>query len=305
MIDDYVQCVARALELIPTHRHNPKRAEQLALELAQSQVGLSESEATGMMKTLLALLDVLGVLSDQEDGYRLSGQVPTYFLQSLKWYFVHEARLFDNWNARRARGDGAPPARTLLEDAPDFLRLVEQRRLQLAGQRGLDATPVRTQEAVLVLIKAVIDDTPHFLHQYDERAGQYQVIGGRIEPDETMMEAAMREFIEEVGAQQEPPLQGGRDFTLAPLLPLDEPIRLVSLSPTYGVLTRYAFYVCTAHFNIRQLKLTSLDRWLSVDEMLRGRAASGESLGNTEISLELDRRLPGGLRGAPIPALQL
>lgn len=162
----------------------------------------------------------------------------------------------------------------------------------------MDAPASRRQEAVLILVKGVLDGEVYYLHQFDADARRYQLIGSRVEPGEAPLAAALRELHEELG------IAAGR----AVLHPLIEPpacIALTAISPTYGALTDYAFSAFGAALGAHAVALRPGDRWLSVAEMLDEGAPAGRRANDAWLVRALDRRLPGGLRGALIPPVEI
>ena len=261
--------IARALHLIPTHREPAKTAAALAQ-------ALGEDEAASAIEATLTLLHAFGALQQQGEFVRAKDQRASYFIQSLRLWL-----------------EQADESETLI--TPELIRAMEARRVQQAEVAGRMAQPARVQAAALILIGRVIEGELHLLFQFDRRAGQYQLIGGRLEPDETAAQAATREFLEEVGAAQIPPMQAGVDFELRTLL--DEPIVVDAISPTYGALTRYAFYVFHAQIARVNLSLGPDDAWIAVSDVLRGRTADGKQMGNQQMRDEMNRRIAGGLAG--------
>ena len=220
--------LARALHRIPTHRQPAQTAEALAHELGGDS-------ATTLIATTLTLLHAFGALQQHGEFVRAKDQRATYFIRSLQLWL-----------------EQTDESETLI--TPELIRAMETQRSRQAESTGRTAQPTRVQAAAFVLIGRVMEDELHLLCQLDRQAGQYQLIGGRLEPDETAAQAAEREFLEEVGALQTPPMQAGKDFELRALL--DEPIALDAISSTYGALTRYAFYIfhaqhCTRKFCAR------------------------------------------------------
>jgi 8-oxo-dGTP pyrophosphatase MutT (NUDIX family) len=262
--------------LIPTHRQPAQTPADIAAELT-ARHEMSTNAALSAVEAALTLLHTFSALKERDGAFQTANQVSTYLAQSLQWCFEQ----------------GTYP----LQIGPELLRQIEERRLQQAEALKVEAQPSREQAAVLVLVKSD-DSEPCFLHQYDERSRQYQLIGGRIEPGEAPQQAAARELIEEVGESQRRALREGYSFKVEPLLG-DAPIRLTAISPTYGALTHYAFYAYQARLRRRALALGPRDRWVSIAEMLSGTTNSGEGLGNVQICLELNQRINGGLASLP------
>lgn len=289
--------LAQMLALIPTHREPACDVHELARRLREAAPHPpSPAEAEVIVRCWLTMLSVFDVFDpDERHGYRTRGQVASYFLRSLAWYVEKGLPLLGGWHTRGARN--APATNALLEHAPHFLRAMEQRRLQLAHAHAVAVPPSRRQAAVFILIKGVLAGERFYLHRYDADAAQFQLIGGRTEPGETPFAAARRELEEEVGP--------GAVLHPHPVLNPDAPIHITALSPTYGALTEYTFHLFTASLDGDALALTEPHRWLSVEAMLAGRTRAGSAMSDAQLARELDRRLPGGLRDAPLPTFDL
>lgn len=276
------------LRSIPTHREPRMSVAQIAAR-AGADLPLTSAEVLAASQATVALLRTFGVLDENVEGVRAAGQMPAYFLNSLAWYVRNRAPMLDGWR------DHQPLSQTgdAVTRGPNFLQRIEQRRQQLAEQRGIAATPSREQAAVLVLVKVMRQRRPHFLFQWDARASQLQLIGGRIEPGETPAQAAVREFQEEVGDGQSPRWQSERDYEITALALKGGPLALLQISPSYGALTAYTFHVFAVRIHAAQFTLNAGARWLDRADMLRGKTRDGLSMGEPA----LYRLLLGALAG--------
>lgn len=282
----------RILAAIPTHRHPPRTVDQIVEALAAASAAADAAAARGAVEATLAWLELLNVLARSERGYRASNQAATYFINSLIWYAGHSQPALGDWAQRGAQIDPVPDA--FLEQPVQLLRQLELRRMRLGQANRLPASPTREQDVAFVLVPGLRGGAVHYLHQFDPHSGHDQLIGGRIEPGETPEQAAYREFAEELGDAQEPPLRPGRDYRLELLL--GEPVGITAVSATYGALTAYRFHIFGAHLRITALRLSPRDRWLSVGDMLASDLPS-------EAMHSIDRALPRGLRGVELPGV--
>ncbi len=265
---------AAVLALIPSHRDPAQSPADLA-EALSKQSGVSAEFASGAVSAALDMLDAMGALKHCDAGVRYDGQLPGYFARSLGWFSRHGMQVFDGW-----RGDAR-------QSAVQALARLERQRVEQAAALGVRAEPIRDQHAAIVLIKNSIDGKLCYLHQYDARAQQYQMIGGRIEPDETPAQAAEREVIEEVGPAQTGALAIGREFLLAPIHRGEPVLQIEEVSATYGALTHYTFFAFRAMFAATP-ELGAHDRWVSLDDMQRGHTHDGHRLGIPRLISELE-----------------
>ncbi len=270
-----------ALELIPSHRDPPKTEQTLIAELA-AKLSLPAAECTGIISAAIGILDTMGMMRSDADGLRLNGQLPQYFVRSLGWFAKHGLPALDGW-----RQDVAPLSKVLprgdyFDHAAHVLAAIEARRIRLAIKHGLNAEASRDQSAVVVMIGDGDAQQPRYLHQFDTRADQYQLIGGRIEIGETILMAAKREVVEELGPAAENVLVPDRDFSLKLMYDGKPALVTVETSHTYGALTRYTFYGCTAEWRV-PIRLGPKDRWIPLDEALTGRTHDGVRVGNIRL----------------------
>lgn len=296
--DRFRRLVCQALAAIPSHREPARSAAEIARRLSKACEAVDRpapEEAEAAVRCALAVLDLFGVLATSAEGHRTAGQVATYFLHSLAWYVEHGIPLVDGWQARGIHGESGALA---LDRAPDFLNAMERRRLAVAARLGLDAPASRHQEAVLILVKGVLDGEVYYLHRFDADARRYQLIGGRVEPGEAPLAAALRELREELGIAAD-------HAALHPLIVPPARIALTAISPTYGALTDYTFSAFGAMLDARKIILHRSDRWLSVAEMLDEGGQAGRLANDARLMCTLDRCLPGGLRGAPILPVEI
>jgi 8-oxo-dGTP pyrophosphatase MutT (NUDIX family) len=285
--------IVATLKLIPTHRDATRSIAHLATDLAAAQ-HISVDEARGSVAAVVGMLDMLGMLHLDDAGVRMLSQLPVYFARSLGWFAAHDMTLIDGWRRDAVPLTSRLPREEYFDHAPHVLAALESRRIRLAIKHGLNAEASRDQSAVVVLIRNPASAEPAYLHQFDARADQFQLIGGRIEPGETLIEAANREVCEEMGPAAAAPLRPGTDFSLRPLFGANPALVTIETSHTYGALTRYTFFGCVAEWR-GALTLGPHDRWIGATEALSGTTTDGRRVGNIRL---LERLLSANdLRG--------
>jgi 8-oxo-dGTP pyrophosphatase MutT (NUDIX family) len=134
-------------------------------------------------------------------------------------------------------------------------------------------TPLRKVSAVMAVITAQHDGQPVFLMQYDDKANQFQPLGGKREAFDRDSEAALlRELSEEL---EWPPLTPGEHLSLRPL---SENRTEQQVSATLQVITQYdhSFYLVT---DLRLVPATDHDtRWLTLAEVQACQTQDGRSV---------------------------
>jgi 8-oxo-dGTP pyrophosphatase MutT (NUDIX family) len=268
------------LSIIPTHREEALTPEQIA-QLARHTFALEPEHLRGAVAGVIGFLDTLGALKHDDGRVRFEAQAQVYAARSIAWFAANNVNLVDGWRDDPVRLADPISRDEIFDHGLHLLEALEARRERAAAQLGVDASPVRDQSAVVILIRSVINGRIFVLHQFDRRANQYQLIGGRMEPGESVLDTAHRELAEELGPGQPAPLTQS-DYTLrtlfdgAPALTIDERSR------TYGARTRYQFYVCEADFHAR-VQLGRHDRWIEKSELLRGLTSDGFQIGNPQL----------------------
>ncbi|MBI5291551.1 MAG: NUDIX hydrolase [Chloroflexi bacterium] len=167
---------------------------------------------------------------------------------------------------------------------------MEQKRIEVSRQNKIDPGYSRLQSIAIVIIRGVDRSKSYFLHQWDSHAEQYQLIGGRQRPGESIVETAKRELQEELGQQD---WVYGRDYDLTQLT--DQPVAMLALSRTYGALTRYEHWPFHARLMVDSLHLSEIDKWIESDEMRRGVTKTGKRVSSPEQYRLLDAVIPSGL----------
>ena len=88
----------------------------------------------------------------------------------------------------------------------------------------------------------------------------------------------------------------GQDYETKELV---RDLRLQAMSPTFGAYTEYVFTFYQAFIERSQLVLGPTDRWVTYNELSRGRTSDGQRISNGNLA-DLENRLPGRLEGLPL-----
>lgn len=287
----FLDLIRDVLNSIPSHNESPKPLEDICSTVS-SKSEQSKDIVFGVTAATLAFLDTFGVLSCENNNFRFIGQIPHYFRHSLCWYIKNNQKLFSNWN--RSGTSREIKITNLLNSAPYFLKMIEEQRLRISENNGLNPESSRSQPAAILLIKASCKNSIYFLHQWDRQAQQYQIIGGRQRLNEINFDTAKRELEEELTEHE---LVYKRDYELELLN--ESPIKWLEVSPTYGALTQYEFYLYSVKLYLRDLKLSTIDRWISLDEMKKGITLAGKKIRNPELHALFNQKIPGGIQEVP------
>jgi len=268
MPDSDRSLLARWLRALPQSRYEPRPLQDLP-----------GGEVFG--RGIAALLATWGAVEASASGVRAASQPAYYFLHSLADWAESGDAIVDDWTET----EGVRPE-TALSHGSSLVFALEQARLH----RFPDAPAIRRTEVAEVLVVRP-GNPPQFLVQWDARAGQYQVLGGRRKDDrdwqEPIEQTAIREMEEELGHQIS---YAAGDFSLSFLASFEGARRL---SPSFGALTAYHFTFYQA-LNLPGIELGPNDRWVTRAEMLAGRTRDGRPLRANHIpplEAELGRRI--------------
>ncbi len=249
--------LARWLRAIPQSRYEPRPLHELPAE-----------EVIG--QGVAALLETWGAVELSDAGIRAASQPAYYFLHSLAAWVEADGHVIEDWSEQH----GARPGEGL-QHGTSLVFLLEQERLR----RFPDAPAIRfTAVAEILIVRP--GEPRQFLVQWDDRAGQYQVIGGRQKDDQDWQEpieqTAIRELEEELDYQVH---HKAGDFSLAFLAAFEGGKRL---SPSFGALTSYQFTFFQA-LNLPPIRLGPDDRWVTRAELLAGQTADGRPVRGNHI----------------------
>ncbi len=249
--------LAEWLRAIPQSRHNPRPIRELP-----------GGDAIG--QGLAVLLETWGAVALSDAGIRATSQPAYYFLHSLAAWVEADGHVIEDWSEQQGARAGEG-----LQHGASLVFLLEQERLR----RFPAASAIRfTAVAEALIIRP--GEPKRFLVQWDDRAGQYQVIGGRQKDNldwrEPIEQTAIRELEEELDYQVS--YKAG-DFSLAFLAAFEGDKRL---SPSFGALTAYRFTFFQA-LNLPPIRLAPNDRWVTRAELLAGRTEDGRPVRGNHI----------------------
>ncbi len=244
------QLLAAWLRAIPQSRHEPRQLDELP---GGHIIG----------QGLAAMLQVWGAVEFSSDGIRAISQPAYYFLHSLAAWAESGGPVIPDWSAQQGLTPGEG-----LRHGTTLVYLLEDERIR----RNPEAAPIRFTPVAQILIVSP-DLPPRFLGQWDERAGAFQLIGGRqrVNGDwvEPIFDTAVREVEEELAGQVSY-LAG--DFHLETLAAFQGQTRI---SPSFGALTAYQFtFFRAAH--LKPIRLHPGDRWLSRSDFVAETTPDGQ-----------------------------
>jgi hypothetical protein len=184
-----------------------------------------------------------------------------YFVQSLMHTIAEGSLTAESW--QRLAGDVCGGVGARLVD------LMESNRLACSPE----PTPLRIIQVVTAVIKARRADGDVYLMQYDDKAEQFQPIGGKQETTDSSNQAALiRELCEELTI---PGLIPGEDCRIHPIV---EHALILEVSNSLHVLTQYdhSFYHLT---EVRfPINIDHITRWISASELMARKTHDGYAI---------------------------
>lgn len=248
---------------------------------------------TQALLTILQVFDVITVISNNAKGeirVKAKSQTSIYFLRSLAMFVDKSLTLISNWE--REGVDKESPVVDVFKSGAQFVYLMEHKRTDEHNE----LSPIRHEDVSQVVIKSKIRGRhdPVYLVQYDEKANQFQLIGGRkrsTDPD--ALTVMSREIDEELSQNH---LKLHRDYELQELV---SDLQSYELSNTYGAYSEYNFTIYQALIKRKQLALGQNDTWVTLSELRSGKTKKGIRISGKYI-YELNKKLYGGLNGLPL-----
>lgn len=232
----------------------------------------AQMTSTAYVGALCDVLQMLRLVQRADGGVVVDGEMARLFVRSMAAHLADNIPMALDWHAR---SDG--PA-----DAAHGRQLLAAVETSRKGNVS-NPTPVREIFAVNAVIKGQYGGKDYLLMQYDEQAEQFQLIGGKREPeDRDAAHTLLREISEELNL---PDLQIPRDLNF---VPIGERFERISLSPTYGVVTSYHisfFHVVEMRFVPAVDRVT---RWISMNAVRHGSLPDGRKVSDLVVQSLMD-----------------
>ncbi len=246
-----------------------ERDTLLSALLMLSASGALHFEKTSNPAYVAALCDLLQLLHlvrPISGGVMLDGETERMFVRSIAAHLADNVPMALDWHARLDQAVAAHGTQLLAD-----VELVRKGSVT-------HPTPIREIVAVNAIFKAPFGGEDCLLMQYDDRARQFQLIGGKREPEDIDAAATLlREIREEL---EMPDLRTPADLTL---VPIGERFEQITLSPSYGVVTSYHisfFHVTDMHFRPHTDALT---RWIGIEHIRHGVLPDGRKVSDLAI----------------------
>jgi 8-oxo-dGTP pyrophosphatase MutT (NUDIX family) len=233
---------------------------QLLSRLAKGEtVSLNGNSYLAGITDLLTLMNLTE--RSNPDQVSVESEAGRFFLQSLSAHLTDQIQPAFDWET------GLDQDRTPAQGSRLLAELEAVRK-----QRVAQPTPIREVEAVNAIILRREVEGVSLLMQYDPKANQYQLIGGKVEPDDLDATATiLREMQEEL---YRPDLQIPDHFQLTEL----NDYHTTTLSPSFGVITRYSIQFFHIHDVKFTLPIDAQTQWIELSRVRQGLATDGRKV---------------------------
>ncbi len=235
----------------------------------------------------LGVVEINGTDSISQSQIRATSQTAKYLLNSLADYVEHELPLIRDWETRGLQ-------ESPFANGASFLYQLEKRRFDQFD----NPNPTRHSKVANVLIKRdnPQNEQPEILMQFDDKAGQFQLIGGRWRESDgaDLLATMIRELEEELPLNQ---MKYEQNYSLAKIADITPPL---TLSPTFGALTQYELSIYHCRDLETNLVLQPIDQWISIEAVLGNQITVDERdypFHSPETYQLIDESLPNGLIG--------
>lgn len=245
----------------------------------QSLVQILESlePSTDYAQGALDVLALLGLIEPSGNKIAPTGEIAGMLLGSLRAHLLDAQVCQFGWNRV---GDAQAPGIAFL------------RQIELARQRATNTpSPARAVEVAQAVFKTEQAREACYLMEYDNGAGHFQLPGGKVDKEDSDLEATVRrELYEELGLLALP------EHPQCQLIPVKSRFVKESSSATYGILTRYSFhFYAVTHFD-GPLKTSEVLVWIGEREMRAGAVRDGRRIS----SVLLEAFTPAELAALPL-----
>jgi hypothetical protein len=276
------------INIIPKYEDSPISREELT-EKYSKKANYSLEYSKGFVDSTIDLFMILGLFSVQGDRFKLSHQMPHYFLKTLQWYLTNDKVMFENWE--RSGTAKEIHLSNLHRKAPYLLKILEEKRYHLIKHNNLKETYSREQYCSIGLIKGTYKGKQYFLFQWDNCSERFQLIGGKRREKETPEETMIREINEEISQHE---LVYKKDYEINKIL--EKSIIQYEISRTYGALTRYVIDLFEVKMFLKDIKLDIIDRWISYEEILKGVTKSDKKdIAGSQLLSVIKENFPNGI----------
>ncbi len=213
---------------------------------------------------------------------KIKNEISSRFLESLASYIENDKHLVASWDIFNVHDYTAPGQ--IFDSGIQLLFEMETRRSSLLPKRVL-----AKKDIILVVIKAALQgkEEPFYLTQFNLKTLRYQLIGGfKKDGEETDDEAAIRLLQKELPFIDIP--SSGSE--LAPLI--EDGVHTYTVSRKSGIYTEYTLKIFTCKFsNLKSLKLSSQDRWVTLEEFETGMTTDGHPIKSIQDDIAESERL--------------
>jgi len=216
------------------------------------------------LQSFINFIDLFGVITLEKNSIKLKNDHAKSFVLSLSTYVSENLKLIDNW---KSLYENTPEEnKSILNSGIRFIHEMEVRRTEKLNSK----VAYREIENMSLIIKAKLEsfEKEVYLFQFDSESLMFKPIGGKISQEENLESQISKLVKRELSSNQ---LEYPKDYTFQDF---SYPIETFKVSNKTGLYTKHKVFFYQLNFN-NNLKLTTLDRWLTLEELEKGVTIDG------------------------------
>lgn len=253
--------ITKFVSLLPKYNERPVSFNHLLKQFPKKR------DAARAVFAFLKFFNVLEITKKKNDLLIKPGSnLAENFLKSLVIYVKEELPLISNWLVPENPEAYSPE--NIFNWGNQFLYYMENRRVELFSSKAR----LRRALPVVLIIKARLQgvSSPRYLYGYHTQSLRYKALA-RNKPD---LKEPDRETIKKIinSKLYLNDLELGRDYKVKRFL---RSFAYEGMSRKTGLYTKYLFNLYHAIFKVPTIKLTNVNKWISIEEMEKGETADG------------------------------
>lgn len=224
----------------------------------------------------LQLFNVIKVVKFNDDfAISYVSEISQNFVISLSEYIKYDFPLVSNWDI----GHSAESESEMLMWGQKLLHTLEQRRVNYYGSNKT----LKDVWTIQLIIKAFIAELNNevFLFQFSPKVLRYQHIGGYLLTEDSSIESAIQRLL-----NKELSLNKFETNTNFKFEKFYSEIYSKGISRKNSVYTSYHAQAYYLSLNLEDFKLSPEDRWITLDEMIKGVTNDGLQIKSSISDLE-------------------
>jgi hypothetical protein len=205
--------------------------------------------------TCLILLNLFSIIEEERDQLKISNQTAKNFALSLRTYILEDLKLISNWEIHPSSS-----GENIFESGVRFLKAIEDRRVHKLGSK----THLREVKNISLVIKARLEGLkdPVYLFQFDPESLMLKPIGGQVDQSQSIEDQIQTLVKKELGLNN----LTTKNYSFREI---SSPVDVFKVSNHQGIYTKHQILFYFLDLGISNLKLSSLDRWIHLKDLMQ------------------------------------